>query len=224
MSLGAMRIPIRSISPRLWARLAGACYLIIFIAAPSGAATATPVKMIMTLACDAAVALIFYYLFAPVSRWLSSLGATFRLIYVAWMMVASLNYFHGLPFLKSDHSPAAFNSGYRIGIAIFGFHCLLIGYLIFKSSFLPRFLGVLMLIAGLCWLIFFFPRLADSVSPYNLVAGGIGEGLLTIWLSAMGVNAEEWKQQAGSIAESQSIDTVAVLRQEEDEKWRIKQR
>jgi hypothetical protein len=200
MSPGTATTQIRSISPRLWARIAGVFYVLIFIAAPAGAATATPLKMLITLVCDAAVALIFYYLFAPVSRRLSFLGATFRLIYVAWMIAVSLNYFHGLPFLESGHSVAGFNSGYRIGLAIFGFHCLLIGYLILRSNFLPRFLGVLMLIAGLCWLIFFFPWLADFVSPYNLVAGGIGEGLLTLWLLAMGVNAEEWKQQAVPVA------------------------
>ena len=195
MSLGATKTGIPSISPRLGARIAGACYLLVFIAAPAGAATATPLKMSVTLVCDAAVALIFFYLFAPASRWISLIAASFRLIYVAWMTAVSLNYFGELPFLKVDHSATTFNAGYRIGLAIFGFHCLLIGYLILRSRFLPKFLGALMTIAGLDWLTFFFPRLADSLSPYNLVAGALCEGLLTLWLLAMGVNAQRWREQ-----------------------------
>jgi hypothetical protein len=190
---------VRSISPRLWARVAGACYLAIFVSAPSGAATATPTKMLATLACDTAVAIIFFYLFAPVNRRLSFFAASFRLIYVAWMTVVSLNYFGGLPSLKIAHSAANFNAGYRIGVAIFGFHCLLIGCLILKSSFLPRFLGALMLIAGLSWLTFFSSRLADSLFPYNLLPGAVGEGVLTLWLLGMGVNSERRKQQVESI-------------------------
>ncbi len=176
------RIPTRtcSISPRLWARVAGACYLIIFVAAPSGAATATPARMIITLACDTAVALLFYYLFTPLDRPLSFLAASIRLIYVAWMSAVSLNYFGDLPFRNGVHSAATFNAGYRIGVAIFGFHCLLIGYLILRSTYLPGFLGVLMLLAGLGWLTFFSSHLAISLSPYNLVPGALGEGVLTL--------------------------------------------
>jgi hypothetical protein len=49
-------------APRLLARVAGVYYLVIFIVAPSGAATATPLKMLLTMACDVAVAVIFYTL------------------------------------------------------------------------------------------------------------------------------------------------------------------
>jgi hypothetical protein len=72
-------------SPRLKARMAGVFYLLIFIAAPSGASTATAAKMVITLACDIAVALIFDDLFRPVSRKLSFLAAFFRLIFVVVM-------------------------------------------------------------------------------------------------------------------------------------------
>jgi hypothetical protein len=62
---------IAQVSPRFKARIAGLMYLLICITAPSGAATATPAKMFMNLASDTGVALIFYYLFEPVSRRLS---------------------------------------------------------------------------------------------------------------------------------------------------------
>ncbi|MGO9096379.1 MAG: DUF4386 family protein [Bryobacteraceae bacterium] len=83
-------------------------------------------------------------------------------------------------------------------LVFFGFYCLLIGYLILRSAFLPRILGALMTIAGLGWLTFVSPRLAHYLSPYVYYVGGIGEGLLTLWLLAMGVNAERWKEQAGA--------------------------
>jgi hypothetical protein len=69
---------IAEVSPRLKARIAGFCYVLIFIAAPSGAASATPTKMLITLACDTAVALLFYDLLKPVSRRLSLVAAVFR--------------------------------------------------------------------------------------------------------------------------------------------------
>jgi hypothetical protein len=74
-------------------RIAGILYLIIFVAAPSGAENATFAKLSITLACDAGVALLFYNLFRPVNKNLSLLAAVFRLIFVAVMTVNSLNYF-----------------------------------------------------------------------------------------------------------------------------------
>ena len=81
-------------------------------------------------------------------------------------------------------------------LVFFGFYCLLIGYLIFKSTFLPRILGVLMAIGGLGWLTFVSPQLAEYLSPYNFAPGIVGEGALTFWLLVAGVNEQRWKEQA----------------------------
>lgn len=72
-------------------------------------------------------------------------------------------------------------------MGIFGVYCLLIGYLIVRSTFLPRILGVLMAFASLGWLTFLSPSLAHSLYPYNLTPGIIGEGALTLWLLMVGV-------------------------------------
>ena len=61
-------------------------------------------------------------------------------------------------------------------LVFFGFYCLLIGYLIFRSTFLPPILGALMAFAGLGWLTFVSARLATYPSPYNMLPGIIGEG------------------------------------------------
>jgi hypothetical protein len=79
-----------------------------------------------------------------------------------------------------------------------GFSCLLIGYLIFSSSFLPRVLGVLMAVGGLGWLTFLSPPFARHLSPYNLAFGILGQESVMLWLLVMGVNAQRWKEQAGA--------------------------
>ena len=90
---------------------------------------------------------------------------------------------------------------YNIGLVFFGFYCILIGYLIFRSLFLPRILGALMVFAGLGWLTFLSPPLANHLSPYILAPGLLGEGSLTLWLLVIGVNAQRWKEQAGAAGE-----------------------
>ena len=86
-------------------------------------------------------------------------------------------------------------AGY-ISLVFFGVFDFAIGYLILKSTFLPRILGVPMLLAGLGWLTFVSPPLASHLSPYVYVLGFIAELLLMLWLLVMGVNAERWKAQA----------------------------
>jgi Domain of unknown function (DUF4386) len=185
---------ILNVSPRLTARVAGVLYLLIFIAAPS--ATATPARMIITHACDTGVALIFYFLFKPVSKSLSLLAAIFRLILVVIMVTGTLNYFGGLNLFNAGHSAAAFDKLYALALVPFGVHCLLIGYLVFRSGFLPRFLGVLMAIAGLGWLTFVSPSLAHHLYAY--IPGIVGEGALTLWLLVVGLNEKRWNDRASA--------------------------
>jgi len=80
-------------------------------------------------------------------------------------------------------------------LVFFGIYCLLIGYLILRSTFLPRFLGVLMALGGLGWLTFVSPSFAIKLSPWNMVPGILGEGTLTLWLLLAAVNARQWLEQ-----------------------------
>jgi hypothetical protein len=202
MRKGEILKRIAETSPRLKARVAGVLYVLIFVFAPSGAATATPVKIIITLACDTGVALILYHLLKPVNGRLSLLAAFFRLVFVAVMAVNSLNYFGLLNLFNGARSATAFNTGYGIALVPFGAHCLLTGYLIFKSIFLPRILGVLVALAGLGYLTFVWPPLGSHLFfPYVVVAGVVGEGSLTLWLLVIGVNAQRWTEQASAAPE-----------------------
>jgi hypothetical protein len=80
-------------------------------------------------------------------------------------------------------------------LLFFGPYCLLIGYLIFMSTFLPRILGVLMAFAGVGWLLFLSP-LVNHLSTYLKVLGFVAEMSLMLWLIVKGVNVQRWEDQA----------------------------
>ncbi len=118
---------MKQVSPCIKARITGFAYLMIFLAALSGAASATPMKMAIDLSCDLAVAFLLYNLLKPVSRGLSLLAALFRLIFVIFMATTSLNYFGLTGLFHRSRSPDAFNAGYGIALVPFGISCVLIG-------------------------------------------------------------------------------------------------
>jgi hypothetical protein len=167
---------------------------------------------LIATACYVVVTAPFYNLFKPVNRGLSLAAAFFSLVGCAIGGLSSGFSIAPLIVLKSAKYLSAFkteqlqalaymflrlNIG-NISLVFFGFFCLLIGCLIFKSTFLPRILGAGMVIAGLGWLTFLWPPLANYLSPYNLAPGILGEGLLTLWLLVMGVNVPRWKEQAST--------------------------
>ena len=164
------------------ARIAGIFYLVTFVAGSlslmfpgSGLAA----NLIATFAY-VGVTVLFYQIFKPVNARLSLLAALFSLAGIIVGLLTSLN------LATIPINPLGF----------FGFYCLLIGYLIIKSTFLPRVLGVLMAIGGLSWLTFFSPLLTSQLNPYNLAPGIFGEGVLTLWLLVMGLNEQRWNEQA----------------------------
>jgi hypothetical protein len=118
-------------------------------------------------------------MFKPVNRHLSLLAAIFSL---AGCVIGVLGLFKLAP---SFLNPLLF----------FGPYCILIGWLIFRSTFLPRILGVLMILAGLSWLFFMTP-LASSFMLYIEVLGVLAEALLMIWLIVKGVNIQHWEKHA----------------------------
>jgi hypothetical protein len=94
-----------------------------------------------------------------------------------------------------------FEQGFTVALVFFGFHCLLIGWLIFRSSFLPRVLGVLLLIAGMLYLTDSFRLLVFPMVelPFDILLLSYGvEMALCLWLIVVGVNAQKWKEQAGA--------------------------
>jgi hypothetical protein len=160
--------------------------------------------LLINVAVYITVTLLFCDLFKSVIRRVSWFAAVFSLVGCAIQAVSSVFFLaalvvlRGAPYLsvfkvKQLHALALmllglYSQAYNIGFVFFGFYCLLIGYLIFRSTFLPRVIGVLMAFAGLAWLTFLSPPLANYLSPYNLAAGVLGEGSLSLWFLVMGVN------------------------------------
>jgi hypothetical protein len=169
---------------------------------------------LIVIACYIAVTAFFYDLFKPVNGTLSLLAAFFSLVGCAVQAMSYLFDLAPFVFLGGAQYLSVFNveqlqalalmslklgaQAYNIGLVFFGFYCFLIGCLIFRSSFLPRILGVLMALAGFGWLTFLAPPLAKHLYPYILIPGIAGEGSLTLWLLVKGVNAQRWKEQAGA--------------------------
>ena len=161
-----------------------------------------------------AVTALFYDMFKPVHRSLSLLAAFFSLVGCAILAFASLFQLAPLIVLGGSQYLSVFKveqlralalmflelntQANSICVVFFGIYCLLIGYLIFKSAFLPRILGALMALAGLGWLTFLYPPLANHLSPYNLVLGFLAELSFCLWLLVMGVNVQRWKEQASA--------------------------
>ena len=157
-------------------------------------------------------ALLFYELLKPVNRSLSSLAAFVLLVGCAAQAVMSLFYIAPLLVLGGGSSLSAFTPeqlqslallffklnayAFNIHLVFFGFWCVLVGYLIFRSAFLPRILGVLLAIAGLGWIIYLSPPLAYRLFPFIAAASALGEIPLELWLIVMAVNAQRWKEQA----------------------------
>jgi hypothetical protein len=172
------------------------------------------------VACHIAWLFLFYELFKPVNRSLSLLAAFVGLVAIAIQACSSLFQLAPLIIMEGGQSFNAFNvdqlqaltlmflrlsaRAFNTYLAFFGVWCVLIGYLILRSSFMPRLLGVLEAFAGLCWLTFLWPPLAHYLSPYNQVLAAPGELALMLWLLVMGVNSQRWREQASAAAEWQS--------------------
>ena len=163
-------------------------------------------------------ALLIYVLLKPVNRSLSLLAAFFVLVSCAMQALTSLLYLAPLLVLQGGSSLSAFTAeqlqgpalmflklnqyAYNIDLVFFGLWCVLTGYLIFRSTFLPRILGVLLAISGLGWVTYLYPPLAYYLfMPYIAVASALGEIPLELWLIVMGVNAQRWKEQASAARE-----------------------
>ena len=163
-------------------------------------------------------ALLLYDLLKPVNRRLSLFAVLVILVGCAIQGLTSVLYLAPVLVLGGGGSLSAFtvdqsqalaylfvrlNSyAFNTYLVFFGLWCVLIGFLIFRATFLPRVLGVLLAISGLGWMIYLVPPLAMRLFiPYIAGASALGEIPLELWLIVMAVNAERWKEQASAAVE-----------------------
>jgi hypothetical protein len=163
------------------------------------------------------VALALYKLLKPVNKNMASLMVMFVLVSVpVWMLseltqLAALLLLSGADYLKvftADQLQAlvllslnVHESGINIAQIFWGLWLFPMGYLVFKSRFLPRILGILLMIGCFGYVIqsfaaFLFPAFKVNIAFFT----GWGELLLPLWLLIKGVNVEQWEKRAAEPA------------------------
>ncbi len=167
---------------------------------------------LIEMACQIAMTALFYDLLKPAGRSVSLLAAflgfagciikTFsRVFFIAPLFV--LGGAHYLRVFSAEQLQALAllllkvnDHGAAIALVFFGFYAVLTGYLIIRSTFLPRILGVLSVLGGLGWLSFLYLPLGYLLFPYVAAFGLLGAASLLLWLLVFGVNEQRWKEQA----------------------------
>src|SRR5438445_7567433 len=177
------------------------------------------VAHVLVTVTNVPLALIFYELFKVVNRRLALLDACFILVATAIEAAGLVNQFSPLVLLGSGpytsalptaqlealaYLPSALSGiGYSIAQVFFTFDLLTIGYLVLRSTFLPRVIGVLLAIAGLAYLIYSFanllaPGFAGNLVPWIQLPSLLGEGSFCLWLLIVGLNAQRWNERANA--------------------------
>lgn len=156
--------------------------------------------------------LIIYHIFKKVNKLLLQLALAFVIIQTAIIAVNLLNQISPLLILSNDTYLNAFQpnqlaalsllslniqiQGYAIGLVFFGFYCLIIGYVIYKSNIVPKLLGILYAFAGLCYLInsftmFLSKGFSNPLFLYLAIPIFIGELSLCLWLVIKGIDSSK---------------------------------
>ena len=170
-------------------------------------------SVIFVAILDLLVAWALYVLLKPVNKSLSLLAAWFRMVYAAMLGAAQLNLVIVLLLLSGTNYLAvfetnqlnaqvllflnAYNDFWSIALIVFGFHLLIVGYLVFKSGYIPRIMGVLLIVAGLGYPIANFAKLLFPNFDVSIImVVGWGELLFMFWLLFKGAKIPEIKKGA----------------------------
>ena len=172
---------------------------------------------VISFSCYLALTVILYELMKPVGRSISLMAASFGLAGCVVGAVILVNLLVPMILLGGAPYLSAFEPGqlqalaltslrlhgqaYDVTSVFFGLQCMLLGYLIARSTFLPRLLGLLLGIGGLAYIIsafasFVSPALGAQLFLLIVPAGFVGEGSLSLWLVVKGVNGARWEEQA----------------------------
>ena len=166
--------------------------------------------------CDIPLMLIFYLLLKPVNKNLALMALLFNLVQTAVLVMNKLSLAVALFPLSDAGYVKSFDPqqlytltflsikshgyGFGLGLIFFGFTCIIEGILIFKSGYFPKIIGVLMQLAGLCYLVNSFalilaPSFADKIFPAILLPSFIGELSFCLWLIFKGVKLSVWEKR-----------------------------
>jgi hypothetical protein len=164
---------------------------------------------LVMLVFDIIVGLALFVLFRPVGEALSLLAYGLRLVHAAVYAATLLMLVVAVELLTADYlggseefsrlSLAALNVhayGYSIGLVFFGVHLLVLGYLVLASGFVPRVLGVLLMVASAGYLVDSFasillPSYAEYETFFQVIVftpAFVGELAFALWLLIKGVD------------------------------------
>jgi hypothetical protein len=232
---------VDNLSPNVNARIAGALYLFIIIGGMfaelgvrdrlivSGDAAATAASILahqalfrqgfavelLIAAANIPLGVIYWRLFSPVSRALTTTAVAFMFIASAIQAVFEITHYAPLLLLSGSPSLAGLSApqihalayqalrlqsaGYNIALTFYGFSDIAVGALIFRSGFFPRLIGLLMALAGICYIVNAYSIFLDSpldLFPWIMAPCLIGEGGFTLWLLFAGVDDARWRGTA----------------------------
>lgn len=219
------------------ARITGALYLAVFVfgffagqvqtnlVVPGDAATTannilgseslfriSVVSLLIVVLADLAVSIAFYVLLKPVSKTLSLVAASFRIVFAAIAGINLVNLFNAVSLLSGAESLTgfttdqvnalalffldAYNTGFSVGLVLFAIHIFVLGYLLFTSRYVPRILGVLLMAAAFGYIAdslvnFLLPNIDATIRAVFFAPGIIGEFSLTLWLLVKGVKVQQ---------------------------------
>lgn len=167
---------------------------------------------LLAVACHIAYTVLFYDLFKPVNRTIALLAASVSLVACAVQAFAALFQIVPLLVLGGGNAWGALTQGqaqtvalvffnlhtqaFNIYLIFFGFWLIPTGYLILRSTFFPRIIGMLVMLDGLGWATFLWPPLATSLYPVIAIVAALAELPLALWLLVVGINVRRWKEQA----------------------------
>lgn len=164
------------------------------------------------------MAMLFFELFKVVNRRLALLDLFFTLVATAIETAGLVNQFTPLVLLDNGpyanalpapqllalaHLPTDLSGlDYDIYTVFYGFDILCLAYLVFKSTFMPRAIGVLLAVDGFAYLVRSFidmlaPGVTAHLSPWIDSPALLGEGSLCVWLLVVGLDAMRWQERAG---------------------------
>lgn len=159
-----------------------------------------------------ALTALLYGLFVPVNRSISLTAALFSLVGCTVQIVATILQLAPLSFLVDSNLASAFTAAqlhaaalislklyaqsFHMSFEMFALFNVVLGYLIYRSTFLPRILGVFFLIAGLGWLCYVWTPLGTAARFVVLSFSGLAEVGLTLWLLVKGVDVPRWREKA----------------------------
>jgi hypothetical protein len=185
-------------------------------------------SMFFVAILDVVVAWALYRVFRPVNEAISKLAAWLRIAYAAIFTVAIsqlvgvvslLNSSRHLPALSAHQvqvqavqSITTFTNIWDAGLVLFGFNLLLVAYLAFRSEYVPRFVGVMLLLAGSGYLIDSFGRVLSRSSSLDVSAiTGLGEFVFALWLVFRGRRIDLKTAPSGGLTSGATSSTSAKL-------------